>query len=425
MPDKNRTDDRPGRNPDATVEADVDAKVEAQVEAIVVGRGPAALTAAIALADAGLTTVLAGRRPPRSDNRTTALLASSITALDNLGVWNLCADKSAPLITMRLVDATGRLLRAPEVKFDAAEIGLDAFGYNIENPVLIDALEQRATTLPRLRLIDDDVVAVEPDVDAVTVALKGGERLSASLVIGADGRQSLSRKAAGIAVDGRPYKQVALTVCLQHTRPHRDTSTEFHTASGPFTLVPLPGNRSSLVWVLRPHDADAIADLSDEELALEIEQMARSILGKMTVEPGRALFPLSAQTARRFGADRIALVGEAAHVVPPIGAQGLNLGLRDAVTIAELAGAARDDGRDIGGDDVLAAYEKARRGDVTTRGMVIDIANRTLLSDFLPLQGLRGLGLFAMDKIGPLRRAVMREGIAPRFGRPRLMREIH
>ncbi|WP_137044818.1 UbiH/UbiF family hydroxylase [Pseudolabrys sp. FHR47] len=407
MPDKIGTEKAALRNP----------------EAIVVGRGPAALTAAIALAEAGVSTVLAGKRPPRTDNRTTALLASSITALEKLGVWDLCADKAAPLITMRLVDATGRLWRAPEVKFDAYEIDLDAFGYNIENPVLIDALEQRAGSLSNVRLIDDEVIAVEPADDDVIVELKSGERLSAPLVVGADGRNSMSRTAAGIELSNRPYKQVALTVCLTHTRPHHDTSTEFHTASGPFTLVPLPGNRSSLVWVLRPADADAIAELSDEELALEIEAMAHSILGKMTVEPGRALFPLSVQTARRFGARRIALVGEAAHVVPPIGAQGLNLGLRDAVTIAELAATAKDDGRDIGGADVLAAYEKARRGDVTSRGMVIDIANRTLLSDFLPLQGLRGLGLFALDKIGPLRRAVMREGIAPRFGRPRLMRD--
>ncbi len=392
-------------------------------EAIVVGRGPAALTAAIALADAGVATVLAGKRPPRSDNRTTALLASSITALENLGVWELCADKAAPLITMRLVDATGRLWRAPEVKFDAHEIDLVAFGYNIENPVLIDALEQHAGALSNLRLIDDAVVAVEPGEDDATIELKSGERLTAPLIVGADGRNSMCREAVGIELSNRPYKQVALTVCLTHTRPHHDTSTEFHTANGPFTLVPLPGNRSSLVWVLRPADADAIVELSDEELGLEIEAMAHSILGKMTVEPGRALFPLSVQTARRFGARRIALVGEAAHVVPPIGAQGLNLGLRDAVTIAELAADAKDDGHDIGGDDVLAGYEKARRGDVMSRGMVIDIANRTLLSDFLPLQGLRGIGLFALDKIGPLRRAVMREGIAPRFGRPRLMRD--
>ena len=382
--------------------------------ALVVGGGPAALTAAIALAQAGIATVLVGERPPRADNRTTALLAGSIAALEKLGVWELCVGKAAPLVTMRLVDDTGRLLRAPEVKFEAHEIDLDAFGYNIENPVLIDALEERARALPNLRMIDDVVIAAEPGVDDVTITLKSGARFAAPLAVGADGRNSMCRAAAEIESSDHRYHQVALTVCLKHTRPHHDTSTEFHTATGPFTLVPLPGNRSSLVWVLRPHEADELAALDDDDLALEIERAAHSILGKMTLEPGRALFPLSTKTAERFGAHRIALVGEAAHVIPPIGAQGLNLGLRDAVTIAEIAGRARDEGRDIGGDDLLIGYDRARRGDVASRGLVIDIANRTLLSDFLPLQGLRGFGLYALDRIGPLRRAVMREGVAPR-----------
>jgi 2-octaprenyl-6-methoxyphenol hydroxylase len=382
--------------------------------ALVVGGGPAALTAAIALAQAGMATVLAGKRPPRADNRTTALLAGSIAALEKLGVWEFCVGKAAPLVTMRLVDDTGRLLRAPEVKFEAHEIDLDAFGYNIENPVLIDALEERARALPNVRTIDDEVIAVEPGVDDVIITLKSGARFAAPLAVGADGRNSMCRAAAEIESSEHRYHQVALTVCLKHTRPHHDTSTEFHTTTGPFTLVPLPGNRSSLVWVLRPHEADELAALDDDDLALEIERTAHSILGKMTLEPGRALFPLSTKTAERFGAHRIALVGEAAHVIPPIGAQGLNLGLRDAVTIAEMAGRARDEGRDIGGNDVLIGYDRARRGDVASRGLVIDIANRTLLSDFLPLQGLRGLGLYALDRIGPLRRAVMREGVAPR-----------
>ena len=135
------------------------------------------------------------------------------------------------------------------------------------------------------------------------------------------------------------------------------------------------------------------------------------ILGKIEVEPGRGLFPLSVATARRFADKRIALVGEAAHVIPPIGAQGLNLGLRDAATIGELAIAAHREGGDIGAEDVLAAYDKMRRGDVAGRTLAIDLLNRTLLSDFLPVQGLRGLGLYLLDRIGPLRRAVMREGL--------------
>jgi 2-octaprenyl-6-methoxyphenol hydroxylase len=390
--------------------------------ALVVGGGPAGLTAAITLAEGGITTVLVGKRPPRPDNRTTALFHGSVTALQTLGVWDLCAAQAAPMRVMRIVDDTGRLWRAPEVKFEADEIDLDAFGYNIENRHLVAALEQRAGALANLRLVEAEVSSVAPRDDAVAVTIKSGEVLSAPLVVAADGRHSLCRAAAGIEVDERSYPQIALTVCLKHTRPHHDSSTEFHTPHGPFTLVPLPGLRSSVVWVLDPAQADVIAALDDNELAAEIERAAHSILGKLTVEPGRGLFPLSVATAKRFGDRRVALIGEAAHVIPPIGAQGLNLGLRDAASIGELAIAAHRDGRDIGGDDVLSDYEKMRRADVGTRTLAIDLLNRTLLTDFLPVQGLRGLGLYMIDSIGPLRRAVMREGVQPAAAQPKLMR---
>jgi 2-octaprenyl-6-methoxyphenol hydroxylase len=390
--------------------------------AIVVGGGAAGLTAAIALAGAGLATVLAGKRPAKADNRTTALLAGSVTALETLGVWHRCAAQAAPLKLMRIVDDTGRLWRAPEVKFAADEIDLDAFGYNIENRSLVAALEQRARALPSLCMIEDEVSSVVPGDATVAVTLRSGEILQAPLVIAADGRRSLCRTAAGIAIDERTYNQVALTVCVEHSRPHRDTSTEFHTPNGPFTLVPLPGNRSSLVWVLDPADADAIAALDDAELSAEIERGSHSILGKIEVEAGRGMFPLHLATARQFAAKRIALVGEAAHVIPPIGAQGLNLGLRDAATIGELAISADRDGRDIGGADVLGHYDKMRRTDVGSRTLAIDLLNRTLLTDFLPVQSMRGLGLYMIDRIGPLRRAVMREGVAPAASQPRLMR---
>ena len=390
--------------------------------AIVVGGGPAGLTAAITLSLGGLATVLVGNRSERPDNRTTFLVAGSVTALSTLGVWELCEAQAAPLKVMRIVDNTGRLWRAPEVKFEAGEIDLEAFGYNIENRHLVAALEQRARAMPALRMLEDDVLAVEPGGDAINVALKSGASLRAPLVIGADGRRSLCRDAAGIGIDERDYPQVALTVSFKHSRAHRDTSTEFHTASGPFTLVPLPGSRSSLVWVLDPIHADEIAALDDAALAAEIERASHSILGKIEIEPGRGLFPLGVVTARRFADKRIALVGEAAHVIPPIGAQGLNLGLRDAATIGELAVAAHRAGHDIGGADVLSAYDQLRRADVGSRTLAIDLLNRTLLADFLPVQGMRGLGLYVLDRIGPLRRAVMREGVAPAAAQPRLMR---
>ncbi len=389
---------------------------------IVVGGGPAGLTAAIALAAGGLSAALVGKRPAWPDTRTTALFTGSIAALTTLGVWRLCEAQAAPMRVLRIVDDTERLWRAPEVRFEASEIDLDVFGYNIENRHLVVALERRAHDFNKLRTIEDDVLAVEAGDDAVTVSLKSGETLHAPLVIGADGRRSLCREAAGIGFDTRDYRQAALTVSFRHTRPHRDTSTEFHTPSGPFTLVPLPGLRSSLVWVLEPHRAEELAALDDATLAAEIERAAHSILGKIEIEPGRGVFPLSVATAQCFGRNRIALVGEAAHVIPPIGAQGLNLGLRDAAAICELALAARREGRDVGGDDVLAAYEKMRRADVGSRMLAIDLLNRSLLSDFLPVQGLRGVGLYVLDQIGPLRRAVMREGIQPQAAQPRLMR---
>lgn len=390
--------------------------------AIVVGVGPAGLTAAISLAQGSVETVLVGLRPAKADNRTTALLAGSVSALETLGVWASCADKASPLRTMRIVDDTGRLWRAPEVKFSAEEIDLEAFGHNIENRHLIDALAQHARGLPALSIVEDEVAAVSTHAGEVVVTLKGGKALRGQIVVGADGRQSLCRAAAGIMVDERRYPQVAMTLCLSHSRPHHDTSTEFHTPSGPFTLVPLGGNRSSLVWVLEPGMADELAELDDDALADMIEKASHSILGKLQVEPGRGLFPLQVSTARRFADRRIALVGEAAHVLPPIGAQGLNLGLRDAATVAELVVAARRDGRDFGGADVTSRYDRMRRADVGGRTLAIDLLNRSLLSDFLPVQGARGLGLYLLDRIGPLRRAVMREGVAPAASQPRLMR---
>lgn len=395
---------------------------ERPCEAIVIGSGPAGLTAAIALAERRIATVLVGRRAAQPDRRTTALLAGSFNAFTALGVWESCRAYAAPLRRMRIVDDTGRLWRAPEVCFDAGEIGLDAFGHNIENRHLLAALEARAQSLPGLQWIEDEVRSVETAASLVTVSLAAGNRLRTPLVIGADGRRSLCRTAAGIQLDERRYPQTALTVTFAHTRPHDDTSTEFHTSSGPFTVVPLPGRRSSLVWVLNPADAEDTAALDDVELSAAIERASHSILGKVSVEPGRGMFPLAVGTAQFFARKRIGLIGEAAHVIPPIGAQGLNLGLRDAATITELAAEHHRAGRDIGSAVLLARYDRLRRGDVDSRTLAVDLLNRTLLSDLLPAQGARGLGLYLVGRIGPLRRAAMREGVAPRTAEPQLMR---
>ena len=391
-------------------------------EIVVVGGGPAGLTAAIAFARAGIETVLVSKRPPGPDHRTTALLLSSVTALDSLGVWERCRTQAAPLRMIRIVDDTARLLRAPEISFDAGEIGLDAFGQNIENRHLLAVLDAGVTELGSVTRIDDEAHAVDISKSGVTVRLKSGGDVSARLAIGADGRNSLCRAAAGIEIDARVFPQTALTFNLGHARPHKDISTEFHTPAGPFTLVPLPDNRSSLVYVTDQETARSISEMDEAALSRKLERRAHSILGKLTVESGRGAFPLAIQTARRFAGDRIALVGEAAHVLPPIGAQGLNLGLRDAATIAEIVVDARRGGMDIGTPSALARYDALRRADVTSRTLAVDLLNRSLLSDFLPLQGARQLGFFLLQHIGPLRRAVMREGVAPALSQPKLMR---
>jgi 2-octaprenyl-6-methoxyphenol hydroxylase len=395
---------------------------DSTTEVVIVGGGPAGLTAAIALAAAGVETVLVAKSPAGVDHRTTMLLTGSATALDMLGAWDRCREHAAPLRIMRIIDDTARLLRAPEARFEASEIGLEAFGQNIENRFLVAALEARARELAGLIRLDDEAEAVEIDDNGVTVRLKTAGAVSARLAIGADGRRSVCRAAAGIDVRSRSYPQTALTLNLGHSRPHHDTSTELHTEAGPFTLVPLPGQRSSLVFSVTPADAPRLSALSDNDMAEEIERRSHSILGRVSIEPGRGVFPLVVETAAHFAARRIALIGEAAHVIPPIGAQGLNLGLRDAATMAELVVAAHRDGDDVGSDELTDRYNRMRQADVGSRTLAVDLLNRSLLTDFLPLQGARGLGLFLMERIGPLRRAVMREGVAPLASQPRLMR---
>jgi len=395
---------------------------ERRFDIAVIGAGAVGLAAALALARDGFETALIGEADARGDGRTVALLDGSVRFLRALGVWPALAGDAAPLAVMRIIDDTGSLFRPPPASFAAGEIGLDVFGWNIESHVLVARLAEAAAAEPRLTILRDQATGREILDGVAVLRLEGGGAVHAALAVAADGRKSRLREDAGLRTRAWSYPQSALTTVLAHERDHRDASTEFHTRSGPFTLVPLPGRRSSLVWVVDPRAARRLAALDDEGLALAVERQAQSLLGKMRIDGPRGLVPLGGLSVDRYVAPRLALVGEAAHVFPPIGAQGLNLGFRDAAALRDAAVDAREAGDDLGGEAALGRYQRGREPDVRLRSAAVDGLNRTLLTDFLPADLLRGIGLLALAGIGPLRRAAMREGVLPSVGAPRLMR---
>ena len=377
------------------------------VDIAIVGAGAVGLAAALALSREGRSVALLGPVATPRDGRTVALLDGSWRLLAELGVQEALLAKAAPLSVMRLVDDSGSLFRQPPVEFRASEIGLEAFGWNIENADLTAILAEKASEAASLRMIPGFVRSIEPE--AASIRVSGDDfALQARLVIGADGRNSQVRAAAGIESRDWRYPQVALTAIFEHRRDHLDVSTEFHTRQGPCTLVPLPGRRSSLVWLVEPEEADNIAALDDAAFALRVERQAQSLLGAMTVRGPRGKVPMGGLSVGRFGAGRMALIGEAAHVFPPIGAQGLNLGLRDVAALRDVL----EDTSDPGSDATIAAYDASRQTDVRLRTGAVDALNRTLLTDLLPADLMRGAGLLALSRIGPLRRFVMRQGLA-------------
>jgi len=384
----------------------------------VVGAGLAGLAAAVGFSRAGRRVVCAGATERLSQGRTVALLGASVDFLDELGAWAAVAPRAAPMRGLRIVDDTGSLFAPPPVEFRAREIGRDVFGWNVENVALADALEAAAAARPDLVRVTTNVAGFDFAPGRATLTLADGRVFAAALVVGADGRASPSRRAAGTAVSARRYPQSALTVALAHARPHDDVSTEFHTHQGPFTLVPLPPapsalHRSSLVWVMSEAEATRRAALDDDALAAEIERQGRALLGAMRVEGERGIVPLARQSVSRLAATRLALVGDAAHAFPPIGAQGLNLGLRDVKALI----AATRDSDDVGADDALDRYAARRAADVAFRTAAVAGLNRSLLADCAPVDLARGLGLAALGAIPPLRRLTMRAGVAPLFAR--------
>lgn len=381
-------------------------------ETIVVGGGLAGLAAAVAVAKAGFEILhLAPKGPP--DRRTSALMLPSVEYLQSAG---LIADPAAiaqPLTQIRIIDATGRLIRAPETLFDAAEFGMPAFGWNFPNVELSAAFEAARDALPNLTAREGTVSAVEPTADGWKLTLGDGGELTTPLLIGADGKKSLIRSAAGFRAREHGFTQSALVADLELGRPLGGASVEFHYPEGPFTLVPAGGSKANLVWIDDRDVLKAAQESGKDGLRRTFLDKSQRLFGDIQLLTGAHMFPLSTISVDKAGMAGVVLVGESAHAFPPIGAQGLNLGLRDVADLAA-ALAAVDKSTPVWAVRLSEDYAARRGADLARTGGMVDTLFRSLLSDLLPAQALRASGLWALKLMPPLRKQAFGLGMGTR-----------
>jgi len=390
---------------------------------LVAGGGIAGLTATARLAAAGFDVTCVDPAPagtPGTDQRTTAFLEPAVATLERAGAWAAMAPGAEALWTMRLVDAGGRAREVRETAdFEAREMMDRPFGWNVPNIAVREALLARLAALPGARLVDGQTVAglVTRRTEALA-RLSGGGQVRARLVLAADGRDSGLRTGAGIGVRRWHYGQKALVFAVTHPHPHNGVSTEIHRTGGPLTLVPMPDRDgrpcSSVVWMAPGPRAAGLHALDDAALGAELTVETMNLFGPLEVTGPRALWPIIGQIAARLDGQRLALVAEAAHVIPPIGAQGLNMSLADIETLARLVEDARAAGQDIGAPSLLAAYQRRRYPEMAARVAGVDLLNRAAQAEAQPLRDLRRAGLKAIHDVAPLRRLAMRWGLGVR-----------
>jgi 2-octaprenyl-6-methoxyphenol hydroxylase len=388
-----------------------------QTDILVAGGGIAGLSAAARLGAEGRSVVLVDPAPAEAgegqDLRTTAFLQPAAATLTRAGAWAAMQAAGAELRTMRIVDAGGRVRRPrTTADFTGAETGHGLFGWNVPNRAARRALLDRLAEMPNVRLRQG--AAVErylARLDAALVRLSDGGSVATKLVVAADGRDSTLRRLAGIRHRRWSYGQKALVFTVTHPDPHGGVSTEIHRTGGPLTLVPMPDldgrPSSSVVWMVPDPRAAALAAMDDAALGAEITADTMGLFGPLRVASPRAVWPIIGQVALRLAAPRLALIAEAAHVVPPIGAQGLNMSLADIEALAQTAGTAPDPGA----REALARYERRQMPAILGRVAGVDMLNRAARAEAQGLRDLRALGLGAIDRIGPLRRLAIRAGM--------------
>jgi len=388
------------------------------------------LSLGLALAQGGFRTVIADIAPmtaqldPNFDGRVSALAYATIRMVRALGVWDMMATHAQPIREILVTDgAPGRAASPFSLHFDAQEVGAPQLGAIVENRHIRAALAARAAQEKNLTLIAPAAVTgVTVTGCGVTASLSNGETVSAALAIAADGRVSPLRENMGIKTSGWSYPQTGIVATVAHARPHNGVAYEHFLPAGPFAILPMTDNRSSLVWTEEKAKAPALLALDEARFNAELAKRFGAHLGDVRVTGPRWSYPLSFHIARDFVRPRFALAGDCAHGIHPIAGQGLNLGLKDAAALAEVLLDAARLGQDIGALDVLKRYERWRRFDSVAMAASTDALNRLFSNDIAPLRLLRDVGMGIVDSIGPARRFFMRHAGGDVGKLPRLMR---
>lgn len=361
-------------------------------------------------------------RPLREDGRAFAIAAGPRRMFETLGVWDAIAARTQPILDMIVTDSKVADPVRPVFLTFAGEVEPgEPFAHMVEHTALLASLAAAAREAG-VTLLADTVRSSAPDAESNEIRLGSGDTATAAVLAACDGARSPLREEAGIARVAWSYRQSGIVATIGHERDHEGRAEEHFLPSGPFAILPLPGHRSSIVWTERTEDVPALLGLDAEDLLAEIERRFGLHLGRLALETKPAAYPLSFAIARRFVADRMALVGDAAHIVHPIAGQGLNLGLRDAAALAEVIVARAALGLDPGAPDVLASYERARRFDTLLMGAVTDGLNRLFSNDLTPVRLLRDLGLGVVERLPVLKSTLIRQAAAFGPEMPRLLR---
>ncbi|MGC2415523.1 MAG: UbiH/UbiF/VisC/COQ6 family ubiquinone biosynthesis hydroxylase [Stellaceae bacterium] len=395
-------------------------------ELVIAGAGLTGMLLAVACAGAGLPVAVVDPQDPAAmlgegfDGRSSAIAYGSRLVFDGIGLWPQIANDAEPIREIRVADDDSPLF----LHYDHKELGGDTpLGYIVENRVLRRALYEAARALPNLHLLAPRrVTALEASETGAVALLDRGGRLNARLVAAADGKDSPLRRAAGIRAIEWRYRQTGIVTTVAHARPHGGIAIEHFLPSGPFAILPMTGNRSSIVWTEHADLAPRLLALPEAEFAAELGVRFGDFLGAIEPVGPRWAYPLGLLQAERYVARRLALIGEAAHVIHPIAGQGLNIAIRDVAALAELIVDQRRLGLDIGDQSLLAAYERRRRPDALLLAAVTDGLNRLFSNTIPPIRLARDLGLAMVNRMAPLKRLLMHHAMGTLGDQPRLAR---